>query len=64
MNSTLKSLLFWIGLVVIGALIWQFSNNLQKAEKLVSFTEFMDLVDSQKIPKSPSPATKSRPNRP
>src|SRR5205823_11684966 len=49
MNSTLKSLLFWIGLVVIGFLIWQFSNNFQKSEKPVSFSEFIELVDSQKI---------------
>src|SRR3954464_4652486 len=49
MNSTLKSLLFWIGLVVIGALIWQFSSNIQKSEELVTFSEFMDKVDSQKI---------------
>jgi hypothetical protein len=49
MNSTLKTLLFWIGLFVIGALIWQFSANFQKGEKLVSFTDLMDLVDSEKI---------------
>jgi cell division protease FtsH len=49
MNSTLKSLLFWIGLVVIGALIWNFSNTFQKSEELVSFTQFMKLVDGDKI---------------
>jgi len=49
MNSTLKSLLFWIGLVVIGFLIWNFSNTFQKSEDLVSFSAFMDLVDAQKI---------------
>src|SRR5262245_34141592 len=49
MNSTLKSLLFWIGLVVIGALIWNFSNTFQKGDDLVSFSAFMDLVDAQKI---------------
>ena len=29
MNSTLKSLLFWMALAVLLVLIWQFSNSLQ-----------------------------------
>jgi cell division protease FtsH len=49
LNSTLKSLLFWLVLVVIGALIWQFSSSLQKTEELVSFTKFMEYVDSSQI---------------
>ena len=49
MNSTLKSLLFWLVLVVIGALIWQFSSTLQKTEELVSFTKFMEYVDNNQI---------------
>ncbi len=49
MNSTLKSLLFWLVLVVIGALIWQFSSNLQKTEKQVAFTKFMELVKDGQI---------------
>ena len=49
MNSTLKSLLFWLVLVVIGALIWQFSAGLQKTEKQVAFTKFMELVKDGQI---------------
>jgi cell division protease FtsH len=49
LNSTLKSLLFWLVLVVIGALIWQFSSNLQKTEKQVAFTKFMELVKDGQI---------------
>ena len=32
MNSTLKSLLFWMVLIVVGVLIWQFSTQFQRAE--------------------------------
>jgi len=49
LNSTLKSLLFWLVMVVIGALIWQFSANLQKTEKSISFSKFMQLVNEGKI---------------
>jgi cell division protease FtsH len=49
LNSTLKSLLFWLVLVVIGALIWQFSAGLQKTEKQVAFTKFMELVKDGQI---------------
>jgi cell division protease FtsH len=49
LNSTLKSLLFWLVLVVIGALIWQFSSNFQRSETLVPFTKFMDLVQKEQI---------------
>jgi cell division protease FtsH len=36
-------------LVVIGALIWQFSSNFQRSETLVPFTKFMDLVQKEQI---------------
>jgi len=49
LNSTLKSLLFWLVLVVIAALIWEFSSNLQKTEKQVAFTKFMELVKDGQI---------------
>ena len=44
MTSTFKSLIFWLGLVVVGVLIWQFAGNLQHNETDVSFTEFMKKV--------------------
>ena len=33
MNSTLKSLLFWMVLVVVGVLIWNFSTKFQHARR-------------------------------
>ena len=33
MNSTLKSLLFWMALVVLGVLIWNFSTHFQQHER-------------------------------
>ena len=41
MNSTLKSLLFWMVLVVIGASIWQFSTTSSAATNEIAFTEFL-----------------------
>ena len=45
MNSTLKSLLFWMVLVVVGVLIWNFSTKFQQHERTVTFSEFMSWVD-------------------
>jgi cell division protease FtsH len=45
MNSTLKSLLFWLVIVVILAGIWQFSA-MQRNEVAISFTQFMGHVKS------------------
>ena len=42
MNSTLKSLLFWMVLVVVGVLIWTFSTNLTgKSETTMAFSTFL-----------------------
>ena len=46
MNSTLKSLLFWMVLVVVGVLIWNFSTKFQRQERTASFSEFMSWVDA------------------
>ncbi len=46
MNSTLKSLLFWIVLVVVGVLIWNFSTKLQQHERVATFSEFMSAADA------------------
>src|SRR5258706_3839172 len=45
-NSTLKSLLFWMALVVLGVLIWNFSTKFQTHERTVTFSEFMSWADS------------------
>ena len=46
MNSTLKSLLFWVVLFVVGMLIWNFSTKFQSHERTISFSEFIQSVDS------------------
>ena len=47
MNSTLKSLLFWMALVVLGVLIWNFSTKFQSGSpRTVNFSEFMSWADS------------------
>ena len=49
MNSTLKSLVFWMALVVIGVLVWNFSTQFQVSHTPLSFSEFMGSVDAGQI---------------
>ncbi len=49
MNSTLKSLLFWMVLVVVGVLIWNFSNGLQRPENTIDFSVFLQSVKDGKV---------------
>ncbi len=49
MNSTLKSLLFWMVLVVVGVLIWNVSTKFQQHEHQVTFSEFMSWVDAGSV---------------
>ena len=49
MNSTLKSLVFWTALVVIGVLVWNVSNQFQTSHKPLTFSEFMGSVDAGQI---------------
>jgi cell division protease FtsH len=49
LNATLKSLLFWLVLVVVGVVIWNVSTKLQQGDQPVSFTEFLTWVDSGTI---------------
>ncbi len=49
MNSTLKSLVFWMVLVVVGVLVWNFSTRFQTRDRDVSFSEFMSWVDSGQV---------------
>jgi cell division protease FtsH len=49
LNSTLKSLVFWMALVVIGVLVWNFSTQFQTSLKSLTFTEFMASVDAGQI---------------
>jgi cell division protease FtsH len=49
LNSTLKSLLFWIVLVVVGVLIWNFSTKFQQHERTATFSEFMSWADAGSV---------------
>jgi len=52
LNSTLKSLLFWVVLFVVGVVIWNFSTGrFQHDPRQVSFSEFMSWVDSSVVAK-------------
>jgi cell division protease FtsH len=45
LNSTLKSLLFWMVLVVVGVLIWNFSQTFRPGPTPISFSQFLDHVE-------------------
>jgi cell division protease FtsH len=49
LNSTLKSLLFWMVLVVVGVLIWNFSTKYQSRDHILTFSEFMAAVDAGNV---------------
>ncbi|MEW6320054.1 MAG: ATP-dependent zinc metalloprotease FtsH [Acidobacteriota bacterium] len=49
MNSTLKSLVFWMVLVLVGALVWNFSSRLQRSQNDINFSEFIAWVDSGQV---------------
>jgi cell division protease FtsH len=46
LNSTLKSLLFWVVLVVVVVLIWNFSTKFQQHDRSITFSEFISSVDN------------------
>jgi cell division protease FtsH len=48
-NSTLKSLLFWMVLVVVGVLIWNFSTTFQGKDDTLTFTAFLAMVDAGEV---------------
>jgi len=49
LNSTLKSLLFWMVLIVVGVLIWQFSTSFQRTEAPMPFSQFLKKVDNGEV---------------
>ena len=49
MNSTLKSLLFWMVLIVVGVMIWQFSTNFQRSENPMAFSVFLGHVEKNEV---------------
>jgi cell division protease FtsH len=51
LNSTLKSLVFWLALVVVAVAVWNFAGKLTPQNTQVQFSEFMANVDAQKVDK-------------
>ena len=49
MNSTLRSLVFWMVLVVVVVLIWNVSTQFQQADNSVNFSDFLRQVDAGEI---------------
>ena len=49
MNSTVRGLVFWMVLVVVVVLIWNFSTQFQVGDDSVTFSEFVRLVDSGQV---------------
>jgi cell division protease FtsH len=49
LNSTLKSLLFWIVLIGVGIMIWSFSAGWQRQPASISFTEFLQEVKEKQV---------------
>ncbi len=52
MNSTLRSLVFWMVLVLAGAVVWNFTTRFQTTNKSVDFSVFMSQVDSGQVSKA------------
>jgi cell division protease FtsH len=50
-NSTLKSLVFWMVLVVVALGVWNFSNRFQSPSTPVPFSAFMTDVEAGKVEK-------------
>ncbi len=49
MNSTLRSLVFWMVLIAVALLVWNFSSKFQSKETSVTFSEFISWVDSGQV---------------
>ena len=49
MNSTMRSLVFWMAMAVIAVMVWNFSTKFQASAKSLTFTEFMMAVDTGQI---------------
>jgi cell division protease FtsH len=46
LNSTLKSIVFWVVLIVVAALVYSFTTNLNTGYKVEGFSQFIQRVDN------------------
>src|SRR5688572_651842 len=51
LNSTLKSIVFWVAVVVVAALVYSITKNYGNAHKLEDFSQFMVRVDDGEVDK-------------
>ena len=49
MNSNIRGSVFWVVLVVVVVLMWNFSNQFQAGDDSVTFSEFVRMVDSGQV---------------
>ena len=49
MNSTLRSLVFWMVLVVVVVLIWNVSTQFQSPDDSMTFSDFLRQVDAGEV---------------
>ena len=49
MNTRLKSLLFWMAFMAVGVVIWNVSTNFQARDRTVTFSEFLQWVESGQV---------------
>ncbi len=49
MNTNLRSFIFWMVLVVVVVLIWNFSTQFQTGDNSVTFSEFVRMVDAGQV---------------
>jgi len=49
LNTTVKSVVFWVAMIVLVALVWNFSSRFQRNELPVTFSEFISWVDSGQV---------------
>ena len=49
MNSTLKSAVFWVALILVAILVWNFSTRFQQHDRTVTFSEFINWVHGDSV---------------
>ena len=49
MNSSVRGFAFWMALVVAAVLIWNFSTQFQTGDNVVSFSDFVQMVEAGQV---------------
>jgi cell division protease FtsH len=51
MNSTMKGFLFWMSMLILAVVLWQFTSNFGQGNTIIGITEFMGRVTKQQFGK-------------